>query len=145
LYVIEAHIYIVFVMKRIPLILLADDNPDDRTFIRDAFTYVKANVELKILDSGQQLLQHLKFVRDEDLPSLIVLDYNMPKLNGGEVLKILLKEERYKHIPKIILSTSYSQVHIDHCMKIGANGYLIKPDNLFSWQKIALNMLEYVQ
>ena len=101
-------------MKRVPLILLADDNPDDRTFIRDAFTYVNANVELKILDSGQELLQHLKFVRDEDLPSLIVLDYNMPKLNGAEVLKSLLKEERYKHIPKIILSTSYFQVHIDH-------------------------------
>jgi CheY-like chemotaxis protein len=132
-------------MKRVPLILLADDNPDDRTFIRDAFTFVNANIELKILDSGQELLQHLKFVRDEDLPSLIVLDYNMPKLNGAEVLKILLKEERCKHIPKIILSTSHFQVHIDHCIKIGADGYLIKPDNLFSWQKIALNMLEYVQ
>ena len=145
LYLIEAHIYIVLIMKRVPLILLADDNPDDHTFIRDAFTYVNANVELKILDSGQELLQHLKFVRDEDLPSLIVLDYNMPKLNGAEVLKILLKEERYKHIPKIILSTSYFRVHIDHCIKIGANGYLIKPDNLFSWKKIALNMLEYVK
>jgi CheY-like chemotaxis protein len=145
LYVIEAHIYTVFIMKRVPLILLADDNPDDRTFIRDAFTYVNANIELKILGSGQELLQHLKFVSNDDLPSLIVLDYNMPKLNGGEVLKILLKEERYKHIPKIILSTSYFQVHIDHCIKIGANGYLIKPDNLFSWQKIALNMLEYVK
>jgi CheY-like chemotaxis protein len=145
LYVIEAHIYIVFVMKRIPLILLADDNPDDHTFIRDAFTYVNANVELKILGSGQELLQQLKFVRDEDLPSLIVLDYNMPKMNGAEVLKVLLKEERFRHIPKIILSTSYFQDHIDHCINIGADGYLIKPDNLFSWQKIALNMLEYVQ
>ena len=145
MYVIEAHIYIVFVMKRIPLILLADDNPDDHTFIRDAFTYVNANVELKILGSGQELLQQLKFVRDEDLPSLIVLDYNMPKMNGAEVLKVLLKEERFRHIPKIILSTSYFQDHIDHCIKIGADGYLIKPDNLFSWQKIALNMLEYVQ
>jgi CheY-like chemotaxis protein len=132
-------------MKRVPLILLADDNPDDRTFIRDAFTFVNANIELKILDSGQELLQHLKFVNDEDLPSLIVLDYNMPKMNGAEVLKILLKEERFSQIPKIILSTSYFQGHMDHCIKIGADGYLIKPDNLFSWQKITLNMLEYVQ
>jgi CheY-like chemotaxis protein len=107
-------------MKRIPLILLADDNPDDHTFIRDAFTYVNANVELKILGSGQELLQQLKFVRDEDLPSLIVLDYNMPKMNGAEVLKVLLKEERFRHIPKIILSTSYFQDHIDHCINIGA-------------------------
>jgi|SRR5688572_18127405 len=131
-------------MKSIPLILLADDNPDDQTFIRDAFTYVKANVELKVLDSGVELLKHLEIINDEDLPSLIVLDYNMPMLNGAEVLKILLDDERFKNIPKIMLSTSYHQVHIDHCIKIGANGYLIKPDNLFSWKKIALNMLEYV-
>ncbi len=131
-------------MNNIPLILLADDNPEDQTFIRDAFTYVKANIELKVLDSGVELLKHLEIISDEDLPSLIVLDYNMPKLNGAEVLKILLADDRFKNIPKIILSTSYYQLHIDHCIKIGANGYLIKPDNLFSWKKIALNMLEYV-
>ena len=131
-------------MKNIPLILLADDNPDDQTFIRDAFTYVKANVELKVLDSGVELLKHLEIISDEDLPSLIVLDYNMPMLNGAEVLKILLDDERFKNIPKIMLSTSYHQLHIDHCIEIGADGYLIKPDNLFSWQKIALNMLQYV-
>ncbi len=131
-------------MKNVPLILLADDNPDDQTFIRDAFTYVKANVELKVLDSGIELLQHLQIISDEDLPSLIVLDYNMPKMNGVEVLKILLNDIRFKNIPKIILSTSFYQLHIDHCIKMGADGYLIKPDNIFSWQKIALNMLEYV-
>ncbi len=131
-------------MNNIPLILLADDNPEDQTFIRDAFTYVKANIELKVLDSGVELLKHLEIISDEDLPSLIVLDYNMPELNGAEVLKILLADDRFKNIPKIILSTSYYQLHIDHCIKIGANGYLIKPDNLFSWKKIALNMLEYV-
>ena len=131
-------------MKNIPLILLADDNPDDQTFIRDAFSYVNANVELKVLDSGVELLQHLRIIGDEELPSLIVLDYNMPKLNGAEVLEILLKDERFRNIPKIMLSTSYYQLHIDHCIKIGANGYLIKPDNLFSWKNIALNMLEYV-
>ena len=131
-------------MKKVPLILLADDNPDDQMFIRDAFTYVNADIKLKMFNGGQELLQHLKLIDNEDMPSLIVLDYNMPRLNGEEVLKILLKDERCRHIPTIILSTSYFQDHIDHCIEIGANGYLIKPNNLFSWQKIALNMLEYV-
>lgn len=131
-------------MKTSPLILLADDNPDDQVFIRDAFTYVQANVELKVFDSGIELLQHLEIIRDEDLPSLIVLDYSMPKLNGTEVLKILLEDGRFKPIPKIILSTSSLKLHINRCMEIGADGYLIKPDNLFSWKKIALNMLDYV-
>ena len=131
-------------MKNTPaVILLADDNLDDQSFIRDAFDFVQANVILRIADSGYDLLQQLQLITDEDLPSLIVLDYNMPKLNGAEVLEVLLKQERFKSIPKIMLSTSLHQKHIDHCIKMGADGYLIKPDNIFSWKKIALKMLEY--
>jgi CheY-like chemotaxis protein len=68
----------------------------------------------------------------------------MPKQNGAEVLKRLVKDTRYKNIPKIMLSTSYYQAHIDQCIKMGAIGYLIKPDNVFSWKKIALDMLNYM-
>lgn len=132
-------------MRKTPLILLADDNPDDQSFIRDAFAYVNANVILDIVDNGYDVLQHLKTTPDKELPSLIVLDYNMPKMNGAEVLQELLKESRYNHIPKIMLSTSFYQLHVDNCIKIGADGYLIKPDNLFSWKKIALNMLSYIK
>ena len=131
-------------MNKPRLILLADDNPDDQSFIRDAFSYVNANVQLKILDSGTKLLEHLRNIKDEELPSLIVLDYNMPQQNGAEVLKLLIQDNRYKKIPKIMLSTSYYQAHIDHCIKMGANGYLIKPDNVFSWKKTALDMLNYM-
>ena len=132
-------------MKKIPLILLADDNLDDQSFIRDAFNYVNANVIFRILNDGKELLEHLQIISDEDLPSLIVLDYNMPKLNGAEVLKILLQEKRWSAIPKIMLSTSFYQEHIEECIKIGADGYLIKPDNLFAWKNIALNMPAYIK
>jgi CheY-like chemotaxis protein len=132
-------------MRKTPLILLADDNPDDQSFIRDAFDYVNANIKLETVDHGYELLQHLKATPENQLPSLIVLDYNMPKMNGAEVLQALLGESRYQSIPKIMLSTSYFQAHVDNCMKLGANGYLIKPDNLFSWKQIALNMLSYIK
>ena len=132
-------------MKKIPLILLADDNLDDQSFIRDAFNYVNANVIFKILNDGKELLEHLQIIDDEDMPSLIVLDYNMPKLNGAEVLKILLRENRWSTIPKIMLSTSFYKEHIKECIKMGADGYLIKPDNLFAWKNIALNMLSYIK
>ena len=128
-----------------PLILLADDNPDDQSFIRDAFAYVQANVTLRILDNGHDLLQYLQAMQIKELPALIVLDYNMPKLNGAEVLQRLLKEKRYEHVPKIILSTSFYQDHINYCMKMGADGYLIKPDNVFLWKQIALKMLSYIK
>ena len=132
-------------MKKIPRILLADDNLDDQSFIRDAFSYVNANIELEILNDGQELLEHLHIIKNEEIPSLIVLDYNMPKLNGVQVLEILLREKRLATVPKIMLSTSFYQHHIDLCLKMGADGYLIKPDNVFAWKKVVLNMLSYIK
>ncbi len=131
-------------MKRSQYIFLADDNADDQTFIRDAFAYIQAGVQLKIVDSGNDLLHDLKLLKDADLPSLIVLDYNMPEVNGVEVLEALLKEERYTHIPKILLSTSFYKKHIEYCMKLGASGYLIKPDNFFEWKILVQKMLSYI-
>lgn len=124
-------------------ILLADDNADDQSFIRDSFNYIKADVQLRIVDSGKELLQRLEVSDDCDLPSLIVLDYNMPELNGAEVIQVLLQNGRYKDIPKIMLSTSFYQNHIDYCLRLGADGYLIKPDNLFQWKELAQQMLDF--
>jgi len=128
-----------------PYILLADDNADDQSFIRDAFAYIKAGIELKVVDSGIDLLEELKLIHDTQLPSLIVLDYNMPELNGAEVLEILGNEKRYSHIPKILLSTSFYKKHIDYCLKLGATGYLIKPDNFFDWEQLAHKILTYIR
>jgi CheY-like chemotaxis protein len=128
-----------------PYILLADDNADDQSFIRDAFAYIKAGIDLRIVDSGVELLEALQLMEEGRLPSLIVLDYNMPELNGAEVLQVLVKEPRYNGIPKILLSTSYYQKHIDHCLQLGATGYLIKPDNLFDWKRLAHKMLSYIE
>ncbi len=124
-------------------ILLADDNADDQSFIRDSFDYLKADVQLRIVDSGKELLQRLEATDDDNLPSLIVLDYNMPELNGAEVLQILLQNNRYKSIPKIMLSTSFYQKHIDYCLRLGADGYLIKPENFFLWKELAQQMLDF--
>ncbi len=131
-------------MKRKQYIFLADDNADDQTFIRDAFAYMQADVELKIADSGNDLLHDLKLLKDDALPALIVLDYNMPELNGIEVLQELMKEARYNHIPTILLSTSIYKKHIEYCIKMGAGGYLIKPDNFFEWKMLIQKMLSYI-
>ena len=91
------------------------------------------------------MLQRLDTTDDDQLPLLIVLDYNMPEINGAEVLQVLSKNKRYQKIPKIMLSTSRFQKHIDDCMKLGAKAYLIKPDNMFQWKEVALKMLDFIQ
>ena len=114
-------------MNNPPLILLADDNPDDQSFIRDAFAYVNANVRLKILDSGVELLHHLKILDDEDLPSLIVLDYNMPRTNGAEALSWLRRGDTFKDIPIVLYSSNMSSLLACKLSLMGAHCCFQKP------------------
>jgi CheY-like chemotaxis protein len=78
-----------------------------------------------------------------DLPCLIILDYNMPGLNGGQVLKAICQSMRYKSIPKIIWSTSDDMHNIKTCMDTGATTYLVKPFNLSEIRNQAKQMIEY--
>ena len=75
------------------------------------------------------------------MPCLIVLDYNMPGLNGADILKELGTNERYKHIPKIVWSTSASEKFRNLCLELGAVDYVIKPNNMHDLEKIARYML----
>ena len=67
---------------------------------------------------------------DDELPSLIVLDYNMPGLTGSELLSSLKTANRYRNIPKVILSTSNTSIFIDECLRNGATEYIVKPGSM---------------
>ena len=69
-------------------------------------------------------------MEDEKLPCLIVLDYNLPVLNGAEVLRELKEYKRYESIPKIIWSTSGSDTYKSICLAMGAKAYVMKPSNV---------------
>ena len=75
------------------------------------------------------------------MPCLIVLDYNMPGLNGADILRELGTNERYKHIPRIVWSTSASEKFKNLCLQLGAADYVIKPNNVTDLEKIARYML----
>jgi CheY-like chemotaxis protein len=64
------------------------------------------------------------------VPNLIVLDINMPKMNGAETLNAIKMDERFKHIPVVIYSTSINPVEKDRCLSLGAHSYMIKPSSL---------------
>ena len=80
---------------------------------------------------------------ENELPCLIVLDYNMPELNGAEILKILKQNSRYDDIPKIVWSTSGSEVYKIKCLESGALDYLIKPSKIKDLENIARNLLSF--
>ena len=69
----------------------------------------------------------LKMLRSQELPDLILLDLNMPKLNGIEFLSILKADDQLKYLPTVILTTSNNEKDLKECFKIGVSGYILKP------------------
>lgn len=123
-------------------ILLADDDLEDLELLSEVILQLEANTRLHMVNNGIMVMDFLSKTKDEDLPSLIVLDYNMPNMNGAEVLEQLCKDPRYQSIPKIVWSTSNNSNYIKECMEKGATDYFIKPATHKNLQEQAAQMLE---
>ena len=104
-------------------ILIADDDQEDLLLIEEALTGLGRNA--KYVFNGIEVLEYLE--QCTSLPSLIVLDLNMPKLNGTETLQSLKKDPRFQHIPVLIYSTSINPFEKAKCAQLGANDYVAKP------------------
>ena len=111
-------------------IVLGEDDADDEELLKELFASVDEAFSLEFINNGRKLLQYLCNTTENGLPCLIVLDYNMPELNGEEILKELQKDTRLAHIPKIIWSTSQSESYRRRCLDAGADDYIIKPSSV---------------
>jgi len=108
-------------------ILLADDDADDRAIIKDAMETLEASDIMCYAENGMEALSILHQLTPGEPPCLIILDLNMPKLNGTETLRKLKNDERYRTIPVIIFSTSINPMEKEKCMQLGAHSYITKP------------------
>lgn len=110
-------------------ILAADDDLSDRYLLKKAFDETDPEVEIIFSGNGEELITQVKelFSRDHKLPRLILLDLNMPKLNGIETLKIIKNDPIFKLIPVLILSISDSDAEVFEAYKHGANSFIKKP------------------
>lgn len=122
-------------------ILLGEDDKDDQEMLKEVFQSLDATFVLFFVNNGSEVLSALEKLKDDQLPCLIVLDYNMPGLNGADILKELGSNNRYVDIPKIVWSTSTSEKFRNICMELGAVDYVIKPNNLVDLEKTARYML----
>jgi CheY-like chemotaxis protein len=109
-------------------ILIVDDDADDREIIKDAFLSLEEEQEFIFLENGDKLIEYLEHNVATSLPSLILLDLNMPGNDGREVLKQLKTNKRYQHIPTIVLTTSSSNRDKLTSYDLGANCFITKPD-----------------
>ncbi len=124
-------------------ILLGEDDLDDQEFLSDTLRSIDDNFKFKSVENGRALIQFLAGLGDNDLPDLIILDYNLPLLNGAEILQILNESPRYAAIPKIVWSTSKSPACKADCLRMGASDYVVKPNDMSTLKEVATYMLSF--
>ena len=109
-------------------ILLVDDDPEDRAIIQEAMETIEAGDIIHFAENGEQALEILEQgVQTNQLPCIVVLDLNMPRLNGTETLRLIRANEQLKDISVVIYSTSINPLEKEKCMRLGANEYITKP------------------
>jgi CheY-like chemotaxis protein len=129
-------------------ILLADDDPDDHDFFREAINLLNMpTCNVTYVYNGllaiDYLLKRESYENNRDpAPDLIVLDLNMPILDGFTTLTEIKKRERIKHIPVYILTTSRERQHIQKCLDLGCAGFFSKPPKLQELKEVIRKMLD---
>ncbi|GAB3507494.1 response regulator [Emticicia fontis] len=106
-------------------ILIVDDDEDDKFLLKSAFEESGIEAPLSFVDNGQELMDFLH--KAKKLPSIILLDLNMPKKDGREALKEIKENPKFRSIPILILTTSNSPEDIRNCYFLGANCFITKP------------------
>jgi len=124
-------------------ILLGEDDIDDEELLREVFTRIDPSFSLEFVNNGRDVITRLKELEKSGMPCLIVLDYNMPTLNGAEILQELKQMPRFDHVPKIIWSTSNSETYKTICLQLGACDYVLKPSNMQGLTEVARYMLSF--
>lgn len=111
-------------------VLLVEDNPGDVRLVREAFREGKVPKRIQVAEDGVQALAHLRNRKEDGAmcrPDLILLDLNLPKKNGHEVLAEIRADDQLKRIPVIVFTSSAAQQDIQRAYGLHANCYVTKP------------------
>ncbi len=118
--------------SRFAEILLVDDNEDDVFLTREAFEAARLRVHLHHVDNGEKCLQFLRRqppYENAPTPDLILLDMHMPVMDGHEVLSEIVKDQGLRHLPVVVLTTSYEAEDIQKMYGLRCSSYITKPVN----------------
>lgn len=125
-------------MKKLKILFIDDDEIERLKFNRIC---KQSDYKPVILEAqnGEEALNVLQ----QKLPHLIVLDLNMPKMNGIEFLSVLRKKDDLKYIPIVVLSSSDNREDVKQCYEIGVAGYMLKPLHYEDYKQNVINILSY--
>jgi two-component system, chemotaxis family, response regulator Rcp1 len=127
-------------------ILLVEDNPADADLTQVAFEAVGTPAEIDVLANGEEAINYLSrhgSYHDAVIPQLVLLDLNLPRVGGFEVLASIKSLETTRHIPVVVLTSSESTEDIMRSYQLGANCYLTKPFGVGAYREMAKRLYEF--
>jgi two-component system, response regulator len=119
--------------RKLPTVLVADDDPDDRDLTREAFAATRAVGDLRFVEDGQELLDYLyrrgAYAAEgaAPRPDLLLLDLNMPRIDGREALRVIKSDPALRTMRVVILTTSRASEDVQAAYDISASSYIPKP------------------
>lgn len=126
---------------------MADDDPDDRLLVKEAFEENHLLNNLETVEDGEELMDFLyrrgEFSDTTITPGLILLDLNMPKKSGLEALKEIKSDERLRRLPVVILTTSKAEEDIVRSYDLGVNSFIVKPVTFDSLVELIKDLNKY--
>lgn len=136
-------------MNRDCILMMADDDPDDREFVKEAFENSGFRGKFRYVEDGGALVDYLFRAKDDPdgrsfpMPDLILLDLNMPRIDGHEALKRIKSDAGLKRIPIVVLSTSESESEIQRTYDEGVNSFITKPSGFSELVDMAGHLRRY--
>ena len=131
-------------------ILIAEDDADDRFLFKTAFEEKGYKDQIEFVENGIELWKFLQDIEKRDAekrnyPSFILLDLNMPKKDGREVLREIKQHPVFRKIPVVVFTTTNSENEVKRCYELGANTYVVKPVSFDSLLKVVEEIRMYWQ
>ena len=109
-------------------ILLIEDDADDIELLEEAFKISDIAYEMQVIMEGDKVAPFI--TQNRNLPNIIVLDFNLPRVHGREILKMIKSSEEFKNIPLIVLTTSAAKEDIEYSLNMGADHFITKPSSI---------------
>ncbi len=133
-------------MTRPLRVLLVEDNPGDTDLIKESLQNGKLHLQVRSVSDGVEALAFLRKTgayANAETPDILLLDLNLPKLSGPEVLAEMKRDARLRIIPVVILTSSDAEADVLSSYQMGANCYVTKPVGLEAFQKIVRSVEEF--
>lgn len=130
-------------------VLVAEDDADDRMLLQEVVDEMRLKNPLHFVKDGQELLNYLRCEGDyadrvyTGLPAILLLDLNLPKIDGREALRIIKNDNKFKQLPIVVLTTSDAEEDIVRSYDLGVNSFISKPVEFYDFVRMMATLTDY--